>query len=237
MNEKKKFISNVNKHLIKYFGIPDRQKPLPDPLDTLIATILSQNTNDNNSFRAYKNLKDRFSSWDQLLNVKRASIEKLIKVGGLAKQKSAAIKNLIKQLVADNDIKLRSILKMNEEYALNYLTNFNGIGVKTASCVLLFSLDKNICPVDTHVHRTVNRIGIVNEKTPDKTFYSLNKILPDGVAHSFHTNLIRLGREICKPTKPSCSVCPLEKICRFDHKNFSGSTNRSEKSFMLLDNV
>jgi endonuclease-3 len=237
MNEKKKFISNVNKHLIKYFGIPDRQKPLPDPLDTLIATILSQNTNDNNSFRAYKNLKDRFSSWDQLLNVNRASIEKLIKVGGLAKQKSAAIKNLIKQLVADNDIKLKSILKMNEEDALNHLTKFSGIGVKTASCALLFSLDKNICPVDTHVHRTVNRIGIVNEKTPDKTFYSLNKILPDGAAHSFHTNLIRLGREICKPTKPSCSICPLEKICSYDQKNFSGSTNRSEKSFMLLDNV
>lgn len=237
MNEKKKFISKINKHLIKYFGIPDRQKPLPDPLDTLIATILSQNTNDNNSFRAYKNLKDRFSSWDQLLNVNRASIEKLIKVGGLAKQKSAAIKNLIKQLVADYDIKLKSILKMNEEDALNYLTKFSGIGVKTASCVLLFSLDRNVCPVDTHVHRTVNRIGIVDEKTPDKTFYSLNKILPDGVAHSFHTNLIRLGREICKPTNPSCSICPLEKICSYDHKNFSGLTNSSEKSFMLLDNV
>lgn len=237
MNEKKKFISNVNKHLIKYFGIPDRQKPLPDPLDTLIATILSQNTNDNNSFRAYKNLKERFSNWEQVLNVNRTSIEKLIKVGGLAKQKSAAIKNLIKHLVADNDIKLKSILKMNEEDALNHLTKFNGIGVKTASCVLLFSLDRNTCPVDTHVHRTVNRIGIVNEKAPDKTFNSLNKILPDGVAHSFHTNLIRLGREICKPTKPSCSVCPLEKICRFDQKNFSGSTNSSEKSFMLLDNV
>lgn len=237
MNEKKKFISNVNKHLIKYFGIPDRQKPLPDPLDTLIATILSQNTNDNNSFRAYKNLKDRFSRWDQVLKVNRTSIEKLIKVGGLAKQKSAAIKNLIKQLIMDNDLKLNSILKMKEEEALNYLIKFDGIGVKTASCVLLFSLNKNVCPVDTHVHRTVNRIGIVNEKTPDKTFYSLNKILPDGVAHSFHTNLIRLGREICKPTKPYCSICPLKKICSYDHKNFSGLTNRSKKSFMLLDNV
>lgn len=237
MTEKKKFISNVNKHLIKYFGFPDRQNPLPDSLDTLIATILSQNTNDNNSYKAYQNLRKKFSKWVEVMKAKRSSIENLIRIGGLAKQKSAAIKNLVTKLMANNDIKLKSILKMNDEEALNYLTEFDGIGIKTASCVLLFSLDRNVCPVDTHVHRTLNRIGIVNEKTPDKTFYSLIKILPDGVAHSFHTNLIRLGREVCKPTKPYCSICPLEKICRYDQKNFSGLTNSSEKSFMLLDNV
>jgi len=112
-----------------------------------------------------------------------------------------------------------------------------GVGLKTASCVLLFALDKNVCPVDTHVHRTINRIGIVNEKTPDKTFNALNKILPDGIAHSFHTNLIRLGREICKPKKPVCSVCPLIKNCQYSDKNFEANTKLSNKSFMLLDNV
>ncbi|MBI5731691.1 MAG: endonuclease III, partial [Ignavibacteriales bacterium] len=115
--------------------------------------------------------------------------------------------------------------------------NFDGIGVKTASCVLLFALDRNICPVDTHVHRTTNRIGIVSEKTPDKTFFALNKNFPERIAHSFHTNLIRLGREICKPTNPNCGICPLNKICRYPDKNFDLRKEVSKRDFMLLDNV
>lgn len=237
MTEKKKFISKVNRLLIKRFGIPDRQNPLPDPLDTLLATILSQNTNDINSYRAYKNLKQKFQDWDQILNVKRSNIERIIKVAGLSKQKSAAIKNVIEELNCRNDLNLRKVKQLESEDAIGYLTQFKGIGVKTASCVLLFSLDRNICPVDTHVHRTVNRLGILSEKTPDKTFHSLNRILPEGIAHSFHTNLIKLGREICKPANPACAFCPVEKICRYDKKNFSGSLGKVRNSFLLLDNV
>lgn len=237
MNEKKKNISKVNRLLIKHYGVPERQKPLPDPLDTLIATILSQNTNDNNSYKAYKNLKQNYPGWEMLQNVKRTSIEKIIKVAGLAKQKSAAIKNVITQLSKRNDLKLKFISNLDENEAITELTKYDGVGVKTASCVLLFALDKNVCPVDTHVHRTVNRIGIVNEKTPDKTFYALNKNLPDGIAHSFHTNLIRLGREICKPARPLCSICPLVKNCQYSDKSFEPGSKLSNKSFMLLDNV
>ena len=76
-------------------------------------------------------------------------------------------------------------------------------------------MQRNVCPVDTHVHRTSNRIGLVETKTPDKTFTILNENLPDGIAHQFHTNLIKLGRQICKPAKPFCSVCPLLNVCQF----------------------
>ena len=126
---------------------------------------------------------------------------------------------------------------MSELEAINYLTEFKGIGVKTASCVLLFALGKNICPVDTHVHRTLNRIGIVNTKSPDKTFFAINENFPSEIAHSFHTNLIRLGREICKPTRFLCAECPLEKICNFDEKNYEKTGISKRNSFMLLDNV
>jgi len=237
MNEKKVLLKKINRLLIKQFGIPKRQSPLPKPIDTLIATILSQNTNDNNSYRAYIQLKNYVKKWEELKSIKRSTIEKLIRIGGLAKQKSVAIKNLINQLSINNDLQLNLVNKLNNEEAIDYLTKFDGVGVKTASCVLLFSLDRNVCPADTHVHRTLNRIGIVNEKTPDKTFFTLNKILPDGIAHSLHTNLIRLGREICKPTKPLCSICSLKKICQYSDKNFDIKINSTQKSFMLLDNV
>lgn len=230
-------IKRINSLLIKHFGIPKRQNPLPNPLDLLIATILSQNTNDNNSYKAFQNLKARYNSWEELINEKRSVIEKHIRVAGLAKQKSDAIKNLINKLASGDEFNLKFILKMNDLEAINLLTGYKGVGVKTASCVLLFALDRNVCPVDTHVHRTTNRIGIVNEKTPDKTFFALNKNFPAGIAHSFHTNLIRLGRGICKPKNPICGICPLINICEYELKNIDNKGSSKERDFMLLDNV
>ena len=168
----------------------------------------------------------------------RGEIEKVIKVAGLGKQKSASIKAFFSSLERDNGkTNLHYLKKMDDEDILSDLTSIKGIGVKTASCVLLFSLDRNVCPVDTHVHRTLNRIGIVKTKSPDKTFESINKNLPSGIAHQFHTNLIKLGREICKPAKPLCSICPLMKECKFKHKNFENVASVNSKNFLLLDTI
>ena len=231
-------IKKVNKLLIKKFGIPHRNKKLPDSVDMIIATILSQNTNDNNSYKAYQNLRQRFKNWNELLKVKRTTIEKEIRVAGLGKQKSKAIKDLVTALDKNNGkISLKYIKKMNDENAIAELTSFNGIGVKTASCVLLFAEDRNVCPVDTHVHRTLNRIGIMKASTPDKTFIQLNNNFPANIAHQFHTNLIRLGREICKSQNPACGSCPVNKLCDFENKTEISIKDSKQRDFMLLDNV
>lgn len=233
-----KKIIQINKALLKYFGLPKRPDKLPEPIDMLVATILSQNTNDRNSYKAYQNLRKRYPTWESAYKARRNSIEKEIKVAGLGLQKSAAIKNLLTDLKSKTGkLNLDEINDMSENDSIEYLTQFKGIGVKTASCVLLFSMDKNICPVDTHLHRTLNRIGIVKTKTPDKTFFALNENFPPKIAHSFHTNLIRLGREICTPRSYSCSVCPVEKLCDFSEKNYEKVNNSGKKAFMLLDNV
>lgn len=237
MKKRNETIIKVNKLLIEWFSIPRRNKILPDPLDLLIATILSQNTNDNNSYKAYQNLKEQYKSWDELINEKRVTIESVIRVAGLAKQKSEAIKNLLVELNKKGSLSLNYIKRLDNYTAIGKLTEFKGIGIKTASCVLLFALDRNVCPVDTHVHRIVNRIGIVSEKSADKTFYALNENFPDGTAHQFHTNLIRLGREICKPTNPSCGICPLVKLCRYSEKKNNTKAIGKKREFMLLDNV
>jgi len=170
-------IENVNKLLVKHFGIPPRNKELPDSVDMIIATILSQNTNDNNSYKAYQNLKRKYNSWYDLLKVlkvRRTTIEKEIKVAGLGLQKSRAIKDFIMNLYKERKkISLDHIIDLENSAAISELTKFKGIGVKTASCVLLFAEGRNVCPVDTHVHRTVNRLGIVKASTPDKTFLKL----------------------------------------------------------------
>lgn len=238
MNPQIKLIKKVNSLLIKKFGIPARNKKNPDPLDMLIATILSQNTNDNNSYKAFNNLKNRYKSWNKLVIEKRSNIEKMIRIAGLGEQKSLAIKNVIMHLNKKNgEVSLDYIKKLSNDEIIEELTAHKGVGIKTASCVLLFALGRNVCPVDTHVYRTVNRLGIVKEKSPDKTSIALNKNFPEEIAHSFHTNLIRLGREICTPSNPNCGVCPVVKVCKYTMKNFEHKKNNKERRFMLLDNV
>ena len=238
MNLVKNKIKKINSLLVEFFGIPAQNKKPTNPVDMLIGTILSQNTNDKNSYRAYQNLRAKYKKWEEIAELPRFKIEKLIKVAGLGKQKSTAIKNVLTRLRKKNGkISLDYLKKFDNEKVINELIMFDGVGIKTASCVLLFSMNRNICPVDTHVHRTLNRIGIVKTTSPDKTFSKILGNIPDGMAHQFHTNLIRLGREICKPAKPNCSICPLESSCTFEFKNFDRKGEYKKNDFMLLDNI
>lgn len=234
----KKKIDKINKLLIQHFGIPSKAKKNPTPLDAIIGTILSQNTNDKNSYQAYRNLKDNFKNWDELTLLKPSQIEKYIRIAGLGKQKSKSIYELLQSLKKqEKSVSLDHIKTKNDSEILEELTSYNGVGVKTASCVLLFSLGRNICPVDTHVHRTLNRIGLVKTNNPEKTFYKILDNIPENTAHSFHTNLIRLGREICKPANPNCLICPLLKICKYEQKNLKPLNTQKTIDFMLLDNL
>ena len=231
-------IKKINDLLVTKYGIPDRSKIPPKPVDLLIATILSQNTNDKNSYKAFQNLKKNYSDWNEVAKLTATQIEKQIKPAGLGKQKSRSIKQVLSSLNKEKgNISLDYLAEMNNEEVISELTKYNGIGVKTASCVLLFSMRRNVCPVDTHVHRTTNRIGIVKTNSPDKTFILLNKTFPDNIAHSFHTNLIKLGREICKPTNPKCTICPLLKVCEYKLKNLNSNLNYKENNFLLLDSI
>lgn len=237
--DKKDKLERINLLLIKEFGIPKRAKRLPNPVDLLIATILSQNTNDQNSYKAFKNLKDNYNNWEDVAKLPKNKLLKLIKVAGLGEQKSSAIKNfLTEHLTKRKKINLNYLKNLTDKDIISELTSFKGIGLKTSACVLLFSLDRNICPVDTHVHRTLNRIGIVKTHTPDKTFFEINEFIPENTSHSLHTNLIRLGREICKSQSPICYVCPLKRTCTYSEKNLMPVANKTKnKDFMLLDSV
>lgn len=229
---------DINNLLIGYFGIPPRNESGSNPVDMIIATILSQNTNDRNSFKAFQQLKAFSGDWNEIADLDADKLEELIRPAGLTKQKGRAIKNVLNSLKQlHGGISLDYIKSLSDETAIIELTKFDGVGVKTASCVLLFSLGRNVCPVDVHVHRTINRITAGKTSSPDKTFIIINKSLPEGTAHSLHTNLIRLGREICRPAVPNCGICPLLTICSYENKNLSAKAAIKKNDFMLLDNV
>ncbi len=230
--------------LEKTLGEPKQSAKRAKPLDMLIATILSQNTNDQNSFRAFSNLKKQFPTWDAVRTAKTQAIASAIKTGGMANQKSVRIKNLLNRIYKEfGSLDMSFLKKKSNEEIFELLTSFDGVGTKTSACVLLFSLRREVFPVDTHVHRICNRLGFTPEaKTPDQTFEAMKNLVPEGKAYSLHTNLIRFGRKTCKAVNPLCGNCPLYDYCRYkDKEKYRKSTlntSASEKTdFMLLDNV
>lgn len=227
------------------FGIPHHKQRLPHPLDLLIATILSQNTNDVNSDRAFTNLKNAYPNLSALANVQSRKIEALIKVGGIAKKKSNTIIQIVKEVKSNfGKFDRKNLRKIPREELIDKLCTMKGVGYKTASCVLLFSLgDDDAFPVDTHVHRILNRLGIVKEKTPDKTFLRVKDIIPRSRGYELHINLIKFGRKICTAQKPKCYECPLFDLCDWKEKLYQISErtkkdiDKKKVDFMLLERV
>ncbi len=230
------FVLKIDELLVGYFGFPPRKED-SDPVDMMIGTILSQNTNDNNSYKAFRKLKEKFPDWNELEKADINEIIEIIRVAGLPRQKAAAILNFVKTMKKKfGKLDLSEYRKMNELDAVKEISSLKGIGVKTASCLLLFSFKKNICPVDTHVHRTLNRIGLFKTTSPEKTFWLLNENFPPNIAHRFHTNLIKLGRSHCVKT-PKCGDCPLKKICKYEDKTALTLDKKIKETFLLLDSI
>jgi endonuclease-3 len=208
-------------------------------LDILIATILSQNTNDNLSILAFEGLKKTFKDWNQLKNVPKKKIANIIKLAGLSNQKSDTIKNLINYLVKKNGTaNLNYLSKMSDDEIFTELQKLKGIGVKTISCLLLFGLKRNSFPVDTHIHRICNRLGLVNTKNANETFFQMKELVPKGTEYSFHVELIRHGRNICKASKPECYSCQIVDLCIYEEKNWTKKIKlNTKKNIFILNQI
>jgi len=193
-----------------------KRKQRPDPLRTLVLTVLSQNTNDVNRDRAFKEFKRRFPGWEDVLAAPVREVEEAIRAGGLAKQKSARIQAMLAEIKErEGGLDLKRICRMPRDQALDYLYSFKGVGKKTAAIVLLFSCGVPVFPVDTHIFRVTRRLGLVPEKAnADKAHDIMDELVADDAKYRFHINLIEHGRNICHPRKPECSSCCLNAKCK-----------------------
>lgn len=212
--QKRKLARWCDARLKKEYGDKTHEENL-DPLDTLILTVLSQNTTDVNRDRAYKALRDELPSWEDVLQAKPARVEKLIRVGGLAKQKSVRIKAMLAEIKKrEGKLDLTRLCTMPVEKALPYLCSFDGVGEKTAAVVLLFACRKPVFPVDTHVLRLSRRIGLLPENTDaSRAHRMMGEIAEPSAYYRFHLNLIEHGRRICRARKPQCPDCCLKSKC------------------------
>lgn len=207
-------LRKINDILEEYFGLPEPIEK-EDPLDTLIRTILSQNTNDINSERAYNNLREKFPSWEDALNADVDEIAQAIRVGGLARQKSMRIKNVLKWIKETfGELKIDFVCDMAPEDVIQMFIKLKGIGLKTVNVMLCFACGKDVFPVDTHIFRVSKRLGLVPENASlEKAHEIMGQIFPKGKAFTLHINMINFGRAICHAKNPKCSECPLIEYC------------------------
>lgn len=217
----------IHQKLLDFYGYPKWRKPLP-PLDELVSTILSQNTNDINRDRAFHNLKEYYPTWEAVRDAEPSQVIEAIQTAGLANQKGPRIQNILKEISAERgDLNLEFLTEMPTEEARTWLLDHKGVGPKTAAIVLQFSLDKPAFPVDTHIYRVTGRLGIRPSKmSADKAHRYLEGAFPPDAYYPVHLNLIRLGREICHPRNPECTRCPLQEVCAF----YAGIKLEAEKS-------
>jgi len=210
----------IDRKLAKMYG-EKKQIKFRDPTEELILTILSQNTNDLNRDRAYVSLTSRFSGWEDIANARSSSIASAIKVGGLANIKAKRIKKILRQIgEKSKDYSISFIKKMDDNAAWEYLMSFEGVGPKTAACVMMFSLGKNFMPVDTHVHRVSKRLGLIPEDMNAENAHDWYREMKPRVSmYRFHLNLIQHGRALCRPAKPGCAECGLKKQCVYFDEN------------------
>ena len=186
-----------------------------DPVDVLVGTILSQNTSDANSGRAFASLKASFANWEDVASAPAEHIARVIKSGGLSQIKAVRIKQALEQIEKEQSrISLDSLKSMNMAEAEDYLMRLPGVGHKTASCVLLFSLRKPSLPVDTHVFRVAKRLGLLDSRVSiEKAHSLLQKQTPPTKVYQFHIHTIEHGRRICHARQPRCDRCILSGIC------------------------
>jgi endonuclease-3 len=208
----------VLERLGERYDHPQWAGPRLDAVSELVLTILSQNTADTNSFRAFTALRARYPTWDDVLAAPTDELTDAIRPGGLAPTKAPRIQHVLAEVRAATDgawdLSFLGTWPLDE--ARDWLVSLPGIGRKTASIILLFNFGRPVMPVDTHVHRVATRLGMLPPRTPfDRAHDLLEGALGPGEMYAFHVETIRHGRDTCRAPRPVCGLCPLTDVCAY----------------------
>ncbi|MDD5086466.1 MAG: endonuclease III [Candidatus Nanoarchaeia archaeon] len=202
-------MENKIKKLVEFL---EREYPLTfysgnNPFNVLISVILSQRTRDENTEISSKRLFSKFNTAEKIANAQIFDIKKLIKSSGFYNVKAKRIRDVSRILLEKYDGKVPD--------DIDKLLSLPGVGRKTANCVLVYAFQKPAIPVDTHVHRISNRIGLVKTKTPEHTEKELVKIIPEKYWIKINELLVKHGQNICRPINPKCEKCSIRKLCNY----------------------
>jgi endonuclease III len=200
--------------------------PNHDPLGELVATILSQNTSDVNSDRAYAALRAAYPTWHEVLHAPPDHLATVIRSGGLARLKSRRIQDILHTVkTRHGHLSLDFLLDLPMPAARAFLAEFPGVGPKTVACVLLFACGHPAFPVDTHIYRVTTRLGLLPTGcTAERAHVVLEPHIPPAQVYRAHVNLIRHGRTVCKARLPDCPQCRLRTWCPYPRQSTKSGT-------------
>jgi endonuclease III len=210
----------IRDRLREMYGRPVN-KPHGHPIAELVRTILSQNTNDTNRDVAYERLRERFPTWVDVRDAPLAEVQEAIRPAGLANTKGPAIQEALRRITPESggEPNLDWIPGVDREESIGFLSSLQGVGRKTAACVLIFTYDLPEIPVDTHVYRVGGRLGLFPATASfERVHDEIRKVVPPEDSYELHINLIRHGRALCRP-KPRCEECELRRMCPWYRRN------------------
>lgn len=210
----RRLLLTVLRRLVREYG-PRRWRPRGSAVGVLVCTILSQNTSNANSSAGLRQLWRRFRNWYAVANAPVAEIERCIRVSGLSRRKAPRIQSILQHIRHDRGrLSLEFLKDLPADEARRYLLGFEGVGPKTANCVLLFAFGGRVFPVDTHIHRMAIRLGVLDEAvSPEAAHDILEPLIAPADRYAMHVLLIAHGRRVCTARSPKCHWCCLLDVC------------------------
>ncbi len=219
-------IRQICRSLRRAYRNPRHGNP-SDPLDDLIYIILSTRTRDSSFVSTFRNLKDHFPNWNGIDIKHRDSLERILIPGGLGRLKTCQVIAILSELRHRFGVAtLAPLEKMANSDAETFLTSLPGVGPKIAKCVLMYTLNRKVLPVDVHVHRIATRLGFRTKKRPDTSQQLIESAIPPELRYSFHVNAVAHGRAVCLSQRPKCSICPISKWCRYRRSRLKSKDHR-----------
>ena len=195
-------------------------------MDELVFILLSAKTSERSYLRTYRALKARFPDWFAIVSAREGDVARTIASGGLSRKKEAQIRALLERILqAGGRRRLARLRRQDDEGVEHFLTGLPGIGLKSARCVMMYSLDRRVFPVDTHCRRILSRLGFSEfRRLTDAIQNDMQASVPPPLRYSLHVNLVAHGRRICLSNKPKCSDCPVRRSCQYFLRNRTDST-------------
>lgn len=208
------FLREVDNRLEVYGN--SRHHNRDDVLEELVFIILSAQTESYLYRQTFEDLLERFPTWEFMLEATEEEIASAIRRGGLARKKASQLKRALEKIKADTGaLSLEFLQGLSDEESMQYLTSLAGIGNKSAACIMMYSLGRQVFPVDTHVWRVCRRLGLTPPvpKPTDKQERELESKVPPDVRYSLHVNMVSHGQQTCTTYWPKCDSCVLANIC------------------------
>jgi endonuclease III len=212
-------VEGVCQTLHQVYGAPRLGNP-KDSLDDLVYIVVSNKTSPGMARLTYRRFKERFASWERVVTSGGNALRSILRPAGLSSVKSRQLKAALHQIRRDfGTCDLRGLKRKTEPEIREYLTSLPGVSDKVARCVMMYTMGARVLPVDAHVHRVAVRLGWTARKRADQCHEELESLVPPTWRYIFHVGCVLHGREICRPNRPLCESCCLNRYCEYFKKS------------------